>query len=116
MLKALQILQRRVMVEFLTGVMLLESRSCSFGELFEDSGLESLGVSMSTLSRVLKDWMAQGIIEKAKAPLPRKAVYRVCDEKKMYALLEDIAINLELASIIVRLNINSSFESHSKNS
>ena len=105
MLKALQILQRRVMVEFLTGVKLLESRSCSFGELFEDSGLESLGVSMSTLSRILKDWMAQGIIEKAKAPLPRKAVYRVRDEEKLRALLEDIAVNLEKTQFFIRKSL-----------
>lgn len=50
---------------------------CTWNDLFEKSGLKRMGVSGSTVSRVIKVLEGVGIVQKEKAPFPFKSRYRL---------------------------------------
>lgn len=50
---------------------------CAWNEIYEGSGLRDMGVSTSTVSRILRELEEQGIIVREKAPSPIKVRYRL---------------------------------------
>lgn len=76
--QALNILvDERFKTLILSGIQLSKQEVCTWSDLFEGSGLKSLGVSTNTLSSVLKALIKTGIVKKERAPFPWRVRYRL---------------------------------------
>lgn len=63
--------------KFLTLIQLHKQSSCTWNEIFEGSGLKEMGVSTSTVSKILKQLESAGVVKKKKAPFPYKVTYYI---------------------------------------
>ena len=88
------ILKEDERVKVIAGLAFLQFNTCFWNVLF-DPILKQLGVSTTTLSKILKKWIEQGLILKIPAPFPWRAKYQLQERQKMEKYINEVLFNLE---------------------
>lgn len=70
-----KLFEEHLKAKLLILLQLHKKECCTWNEIFEGSGLKEMGVSTSTVSRILKQLEEKGIVKKEKAPFPIKVKY-----------------------------------------